>query len=126
MTGERICIGRQPAVMMVTPSAPYAWYGTIRDERRFTEQQIGKLITAGKDPLTCEAIEVRRNATDREHYWPIGSLPPYFAFECPVVTRLADGRIKIIAPSGENKIVLRDGWVTRPGRAKTEWSRYQS
>lgn len=123
MDDERTCIGRQPAVMLITPSAPYSWYGTIRDNRRFTEQQNAKLITAGKDPLTCEAITVRRNATDREHYWPLGSLPPYFAFDCPVVAHMADGRVKVIAPSGENKIVLKDGWVTRPGRRRS-WSPY--
>ncbi|MDR6850159.1 hypothetical protein [Sphingomonas sp. BE137] len=109
--------------MLVTPSNPNPWYGTIREGRRFTEQQNAKLISANKDPLTCESIEVRRNATDREYYWPTGTYPPFFAFDCPVLARMADGRVKVIAPSGQNKIVLKDGWVTRPGRRKS-WNPY--
>jgi hypothetical protein len=114
----RNCKGRQPEALKWTPSGKQPWYGTIMPERRFTRQQEAALLSAGKCPLTCETITVRRNAADGEFWWPTGSYPPFFEFECPKVSTLADGRHKIIAPSGDTKIVLHDGWVTKPGKRK--------
>ena len=111
-------VGRQPDIKLVTPSSVNPWYGTIVEGRPFTKEQEAQLISRGIGPVGCEAIEVRRNATDREFYWGIGQRPPFFAFQCPVIGRMADGRIKVISPSGFPKIVLRDGWVTRPGKPK--------
>ncbi len=114
----RNCVGRQPAVMYITPSKPNIWYGRIIDDRRFTEQQSAKLIELGRDPVTAEAIEVKRNATDREYYWNTRDLPPYFQMMCPVVARRADGKIKVIAPSGAATFVRSDGWAGAPGRIR--------
>jgi hypothetical protein len=123
MTGltDRECAGRMPKSVTISPSGEYPWYGRYQDGRRLSEQQHNALISAGADPVNPETITVRRNATDREMWWGIGQYPPYFEFECPVVARLADGRIKVISPSGANKIVLRDGWATRPGKRKVGW-----
>ena len=113
---------RQPATVKWTPSRPSPWYGAARDGDRFTAQQIAALAGRGDSPDTCEAITVRRPASMEEMWWPIGQAAPVFEFDCPVVQRLADGRVKVIAPSGENKIVLGDGWVRRP-KAPTGWGR---
>jgi len=115
---DRICMGRMPANVLISPSREYPWYGRYQADRVLTEQQYNALITAGADPTTAETITVRRNASEQELWWGTNQYPPYFEFECPVVARLADGRIKVIAPSGSNKIVLRDGWVTRPGKKR--------
>lgn len=118
---DRICAGRMPASVTISPSRDYPWYGRYQPDRSLTEQQYNALISAGCDPTNPETITVRRNATDQEMWWGTDQFPPYFEFECPIVSRLADGRVKVIAPSGANKIVLRDGWVTRPGKRKVGW-----
>lgn len=118
MARERKCLGRQPDIMKITPSSPNIWWGTIVEDRRFTVQQEAKLITLGKNPVTCEAIEVKRNATDREMFWGDTDLPPFYAMMCPVVSRRADGKIKVITPSGDNKLVNADGWSGRPGKSR--------
>lgn len=116
-------IGRQPARILVTPSAtPYAWYGSIRGGMktgfgdhsitggdRFTEQQVEGLISRGLDVLTAPAITVRRNAGDREMSWSFLELPPVYEFECPILSRRADGRVRVIAPSGAEQLVEADG-----------------
>jgi hypothetical protein len=51
-------------------------------------------------------------------YWPLGSLPPVYAFACPVLQRRGSlGRLRVIAPSGEVKMVYPDGWITPPPRS---------
>ncbi len=114
----RNCVGRQPEVMYVTPSKPNIWYGMVVADQRFTTQQSAKLIELGRDPVTAEAIAVKRNATDREFYWNNRQLPPYFEMMCPVLARRADGKIKVIAPSGGFTFVRPDGWAGAPGRAR--------
>lgn len=119
-------IGRQPYFVLVTPSKdPFPWYGSIvggertgfdghsiTGGQRFTEQQVAQLIKRGCDILTADAIAVRRNSADSELWCPIGQLRAVYEFECPVVHRRADGRIRVIAPSGEEKLVEGDGWTT--------------
>jgi hypothetical protein len=107
-------LGRQPDVPHVIPSKPNAWYGTIVEGERFTRQQLAALARRGIDPATVDAITVTRNATIREMYWPLGSLPPVYQFECPVLGRQPDRRIRIIAPIGDEKLVYSDGWPTPP------------
>ena len=75
------------------------------------------------DPPTVEVITVRRQATDREMWWPIGSPPPVFAFECPVIHRRADGKVRVIAPAGMVKLVRADGWAGFPCREN--WLRFK-
>lgn len=121
-------IGRQPRHILVTPSKqPSAWYGQIRGGQvsplgvdggeRFTVQQQEQLIARGIDIPTAESITVFRNAADREVWWPAGTLPPVWSFECPVIRRLATGQVRVIAPSGAEEIVEHDGW-TRPARGR--------
>ena len=111
---------RQPDKITINPSRAYPWYGTAGEGERFTAEQRAALTQHGEDPETIEAITVRRSATTTEMAWPYDMAAPVFEFECPVVQRLTDGRVKVIAPSGENKIVLGDGWVRRPRKA-TGW-----
>jgi hypothetical protein len=111
-------LGRQPEVLHVTPSKPNAWYGTIVEGQRFTRQQLAVLERRSIDPAAVEAISVTRNATSREMYWPSGTVPPVFQFDCPVVHRRADGRVRVIAPNGEEKLVYADGWTTPPPKTR--------
>ncbi len=117
-------IGRQPKVRYITPSKPNPWYGTIDGYAesefaqvggaRFTlEQQYG-LACRGLVADTVETITAKRQATDREMWWPAGQLPPVFAFECPVVGRHHDGRLRVISPSGTEKLIREDGWTSWP------------
>ncbi len=123
-------LGRQPARILVTPSkTPSAWYGAIRGAvktgfgdhsitggARFTEQQNEALISRGMDILTAEAMTVQRNAGDHEICNGTG-LPGVYQFECPVLSRRVDGRVRVIAPSGAEKLVEGDGW-TSPRRSR--------
>jgi hypothetical protein len=130
-------IGRQPSCIRVTPSkAPSPWYGaivggektgfnghSIAGGQRFTEQQVAQLIERGRDVLTVETMTVRRNSTDAEIWSGINQPRPVYEFECPVIHRRADGRVRVIAPSGAEKLVEADGWIApwkrgaRPGGA---------
>ena len=117
--------GRQPNRIHINPSRQYPWYGAIVggvltgfDNRsvtggeRFTEQQADQLRKRRLNPETVEAMTVRRNSTDREIWCPIGQLRLVYEFECPVLSRQADGRARVIAPSGSVKLVEADGWTS--------------
>lgn len=122
---ETEVIGRQPATLYISPSKSYPWYGDVRGGvrgklavsggERFTTQQEESLIERGMDPLTCETITVKRQACGRTEIVPmLNSLQPVFAFECPVISRRADGKIKVIAPNGDAKFIRADGWAHKP------------
>lgn len=104
---------RQPAQILITPSSPCDWYGGWDADGRMTWQQRGALERGGLDPAAVEWITVRRNATMAEMWWPTGYPAPVFEMPCPVIQRLADGRVKIVSPAGINRIVQPDGWITR-------------
>jgi hypothetical protein len=124
-------IGRQPTRIIVIPSAaPSPWYGaivggektgfgdhSIKGGQRFTEQQVEQMIKRGWDVLTAKAMTVRRNSTDAEIWSGIGQPRPVYEFECPIVHHRADGRVRVIAPSGDEKLVEGDGWITPWKRA---------
>lgn len=118
MVGEGpVKFPRQPDKIVITPSNQSPWIGSVdAPDQRFTLQQLYVLSLAGRDPAQVEAVTVFREATTREMWWPTGSPPPVFQFDCPVVQRLGDGRIKVIAPGGDKKIVLANGWVRMPSR----------
>jgi len=61
-------------------------------------------------------MTVQRNAGDHEICNGTG-LPGVYQFECPVLSRRADGRVRVIAPSGVEKLVEGDGW-TSPRRSR--------
>lgn len=105
-------VGRQPEVLHIVPSRPNPWYGAIVAGDELTQQQRHTVAARGFD---AEArITVRRLASSREYWWPIGVAKverPYFEFQCPIARRQRDGRIYVVAPGGEVKLVHADGWV---------------
>ena len=107
-------MGRAPPQMVITPSNQGPWIGWLDAGERFTRPQLYYLRHRGFDPATVEWIMVRRCATHREMYIPAGAPTPAFEFECPIILRRADGRLNVLSPSGESKIVLADGWVSHP------------
>lgn len=110
-------VGRQPAVIHIVPSKQQPWYGAIVPDHRFTAQQLAQLGKRGLDPTTVGVLTVRRNATTREMYWPLGSLPPVYAFDCPVIAHGTD-RVTVIAPDGSTRKVYLDGWTTPPPKRR--------
>ncbi|KQN12028.1 hypothetical protein [Sphingomonas sp. Leaf28] len=125
-------IGRQPATYLITPSKPRpAWYGTIEGGektgfgghsitggKRFTNEQARECISRGLDVLTAPAITVKRNSSIDEIWSGAHGPRPVYQFECPIIRRMADGRVRVIAPSGVEKIVEADGW-TSPDRKQS-------
>lgn len=125
-------IGRQPATYLVTPSkARPAWYGTIEGGEktgfgghsitgglRFTNEQARECISRGLDVLTAPALTVRRHPSMDEIWCGAHQAKPVYQFECPIIRRMADGRVRVIAPSGVEKLVEADGW-TSPDRKRT-------
>ena len=119
-------IGRQPASFLITPSKPRpAWYGTIEGGektgfgghsiiggQRFTNEQARECISRGLDVLTAPAMTVRRNVGMLELCLGTRGIPPVYEFQCPIIRKLADGRVRVIAPSGAEKIVEGDGWTS--------------
>ena len=90
--------------------------GPISRERRDDRphDQIARprsLISRGIDVLTAPAMKVQRNAADHEIYSGLG-LPAVYQFECPILSTRADGRVRVISPSGGEKLVEADGWTT--------------
>lgn len=102
-------IGRQPETLHIIPSKPNPWYGRIVANDDLTLEQRRALDELGSRAPT-ETMVVRRYATDREMYWG-GHPRPYFEFVCPVVTRKRDGRIYVLSPIGDKKLIRDDGWV---------------
>lgn len=111
-------MGRQPDLVQIVPSRPNPWYGSIVPDQRFTLEQLRTLQRRSIDPATVETITVTRNATQAEAYWGLRQLPPVYQFECPVVHRRQDGRIMVIAPIGDEKLVYADGWPTPPRKRR--------
>lgn len=113
-------IGRQPQRVVIAPSRSYPWYGNAVADDPLTTQQRFELDKR-RLPQDTERMTVYRQASQQEMYWPQGSAPPVFEFECPVLGRRAGGgrgidKIKVLAPNGEVKMVFPDGWVSRPHR----------
>ncbi len=105
-------------------TGPACWFGTIlggtknraaqEGGERFTREQLYELNARGLDPETVETMTVKRQATQDEIWFPRTSMPPVLAFECPVIGKHADGRPRVIAPNGTERIVQADGWNKRP------------
>lgn len=121
-------VGRQPALRYYRPSGPNPWHGSILGYEvansaqiggeRFTTEQTETMREMGLDPAAVEAITVKRQATRREWGNPrIGELPDVFSFDCPVIGRRTDGKIKVIAPLGVAKWIEATGWVKPPSKS---------
>jgi len=131
---DRPIVGRTPLSYKITPSKSQPWYGTVTGAfvrttiaivggDRFTQQQMFALEDRGIDPVEVESITVRREASMEEIWVGFRSYSPVLGMECPVLTRRGDGKIKVIAPSGELKWVRPDGWAHKPTRnpGQSEW-----
>lgn len=105
---------RQPERLYITPSKPNPWYGTIVEGDPLTIEQRRALAQQQLDPAKIETLKVRREATSREFYWGRNQAPPVFAFDCPVLDRRRDGKIRVIAPGGWAELILPNGWVRPP------------
>lgn len=117
MIGRRI-VSYAMVKRQITPSRVEYWAGTMEDGDRFTAEQARAMDAMAIDPDTVETITVRRPATARELWWPCTEKAPLFEFNCPVIGPLrADGRVKVISPSGVPKLVFQDGWITKRRRA---------
>lgn len=103
---------RQPDTIVINPSVSYPWYGSWTEGDRLTHGQRAAMAKASIDADAVEIITVRRYATAREMWWPTTQPPPVFQFDCPVIGRQRDGRIRIIAPSGEEALIEGDGWTS--------------
>lgn len=114
-------MGRQPVPCQWTPSKSQPWYGIIIEGERFTKQQLHILKRRAIDPATAEAITVTRYADMTETWWPSRSPKPIFQFECPVVHRCHDGRIRVVRPDGTEGLVYADGWNTPPPTKRRNW-----
>jgi hypothetical protein len=108
---------RQPDKLVVTPSNQSPWVGYIDEDDRFTRAQ--RAAMSMRNIVVSDllfVVTVFREATTREMWWASTAAPPVFQFDCPVLQVLGDGRLKVIAPSGDVKIVLANGWVRTPSR----------
>jgi len=109
---------RQPAQVKISPSQIYPWYGSARPDDQFTGEQLRTLARLGLSVASVEVIRCKRAATDREYWWPTGSLPPVFEFDCPVLHPVRGGKVRVIAPSGVEATIGADGWVGSPPKPK--------
>ncbi|GEM_PF-3452155 len=127
-------VGRQALNAIWTPSKPrYPWFGTVRNGTqtdlafvggdRFTEEQEAALIELGRDIPTAPAMLVKRQALYNEIWRGGYDLPEVFHCECPTTGKIkADGKIQVIAPSGDVAWVHPDGWAARPYRTPAIYS----
>lgn len=106
---------RQPDHVVISPSGWSPWIGWGETlQSRFTRAQVSEMKRKGIDTESPTAITVFREATQREMVWGRGDAPPVFQFDCPVLSTTRDGRLRVIAPNGDVKIVLRNGWAHEP------------
>lgn len=112
---HRQVLGRRPAVVRCAPSKPMPWWiGAWAEDRRFTQQQEAELIRLGRDPVTQEAMTVRREAPDAEVWTPLHQWRPIYEFDAPLLGHRADGKATIIAPDGSRRHIRADGWAQKP------------
>ena len=112
-------LGRQPDVIRITPSKPYpTWSGSIVESDNLTVEQRMAIAQLGLNPDAIEIVTVHRQADCfSEVVCPANSPRPEFAFDCPVLSRGSDGRVKVIAPRGVAKFVTEEAgrlWATKP------------
>jgi len=101
------------------------WIGSWGEGARYSDAQLYEMVVRGLSPDTAEAIRVMRPASRDETWWGVDLPAPIHEYDCPVLGRRADGRIKILAPAGIAKLVLADGWTHHPKKARG-WGRVQA
>ena len=108
----------------IAPSNQSAWDGSIREDERFTNEQMHAMAARGLIPAEVETLTVIRSASARELWWPPYTPAPVFHHECPILRRQKDTRVLVISPSGLPKLVWPDGKITRPKlKAIKKWGR---
>ncbi len=107
---------RQPQHINLSPSGWSPWIGWGETpEDRFTRAQRYEMKKLGIDPEAhAMFVTVYREATQREGGHRRGDVPQVFQFDCPVLSVTRDHRLRVIAPNGDVKIVMRDGWADEP------------
>jgi len=121
---ERVFVTREQELglrknRIITPSNIDAWFGYWRGDDELTQQQVRELAEAGFDPATVETMDVFLRTTAKQLWVPSGAFgaPPNYPWRrirCPIVGRRLDGRVKVIAPIGDRKLVWEDGSINRP------------
>ncbi len=113
---HRRVLGRRPETVKWVPSKPLPWWiSTWSEDARFTAEQELALMSLGRDPVTADAITVRRDACPyTEISAPLGQWLPIYEFEAPVIGTRADGKVTIIAPDGSRRHIRADGWAHKP------------
>jgi len=106
-----------PNKAYITPSNINPWRGGRAEGARWTRSQLRQLEARGIDPAGAEGMMVRSVATERDMWWPKTELAPVFVFECPVLGRRADGRVRVISPAGMVKLVNADGSIRSESRS---------
>ncbi len=107
---------RQPEHIVISPSGWSPWIGWgDTPEDRFTRAQLYQMKKRGIDPDThAMFVTVYREATQREGGHRRGDVPKVFQFDCPVLSVAKDKRLQVIAPNGDTKFVMPDGWAEEP------------
>ncbi len=89
---------RQPPGVKMSPSNIFPWHGSARPDDQFTGEQLRTLSRMGLSTGSVDVISCKRAATDREMWWPTGTKPPVFEFDCPVLHPVRGGKVRVIAP----------------------------
>ena len=101
---------------VITPSNISPWFGTWEGDAVYTLQQIAIVKAMGKDIDALDHIDVRVPVSDRDVWAPLGTKMVHLV-RCPVIQRRpSDGRLKVITPIGDAKLVWPDGRIRKPKR----------
>lgn len=113
---RRRVLGRHPEFMRWTPSKSLPWkYGFWNPGHRFTQQQEAGLIKLARDPVTAQAMTVRREACPYDEIFAqVGQWLPVYEFLCPIIGKGKAGTIRVLAPNGKPRDVQPDGWGHTP------------
>jgi hypothetical protein len=98
---------------VVVPSRPDPWFGRWAPGSVLTEEQLDQLAQRGLDPDT-EQLDVHVSVSQAQLWVPLGDKRPWRLIPCPIVGRMKDGRLKVVAPNGERKLVWPTGELRKP------------
>jgi hypothetical protein len=98
---------------VIVPSRPDPWFGRWAPGSTLTEEQLHQLAQRGLDPDT-ERLDVHVSVSQAQLWMPLGEKQPWRLVPCPIVGRMKDGRLKVVAPNGERKLVYATGELRKP------------
>lgn len=109
----------QPANFRVTPSKPVnPWCSQWLAGDHYSRHQRAVMQRDRIDPETVGFIRVKRSAVQTETWFPKGYPAPVHEYDCPILQRRLDGKLRILSPAGVPVIVLDDGWVAVPRQVR--------